>query len=189
MPENVRRFIFKMRGGIWTLLFIAILFMVRKSTPERILISIAVIILGQLWRCWSAASIGLYRGENVKALKLAVIGPYAIMRNPLYFGNFIIGLGWSIIAGKWAVLIFAVSFYVLYVLAIIPHEENFLRSKFGLEYEEYCKRVKMFWPSTLKFEDVKASVDWGIVKRSEIHTIISTIIGTIIIIAVSMCYT
>lgn len=184
----MREWIFKMRGGLWTLLFIAILFMVRKSTPNTIFLSLMIIFLGQLWRCWAAGSIGLYRGENVKALKLATTGPYALMRNPLYFGNFIIGLGWSIIAGKFAVIIFCVSFYILYVIVIIPHEENFLRGKFGQEYEEYCERVKRFFPVKLNMEDLRGNFDVNIIMKSEIHTITSTIIGTLIIIGVSMCY-
>ncbi|MBR4196071.1 MAG: isoprenylcysteine carboxylmethyltransferase family protein [Synergistaceae bacterium] len=185
----MREWVFRMRGGIWTLLFLAILFMVRESSWEVIAASVVIVALGQAWRCWAAGSIGLYRGENVKALKLATKGPYALMRNPLYFGNFVIGLGWSLIAGKWAVMIFAVSFYVLYVLVIIPHEEEFLRAKFGREYEEYCRRVKMFRPAKIDTESIIAPVDWEIVRRSEIHTIISTITGTSIIIAVSLCYT
>ena len=182
---KMREWIFKMRGGIWTLLFVAIIFMVRGTSPTVMAWSVVVVILGQLWRCWSAGVIGLYRGENVKALKLATFGPYAIMRNPLYFGNFVIGLGWSMIAGKLAVLIFAVSFWLLYVMVIIPHEESFLRKKFGHEYEEYCARVKRFFPVKLDINDLKAPIDWDIVRRSEIHTIISTVTGTAIIIAIS----
>lgn len=186
---RMREFVFRMRGGIWTLLFLAILFMVRGSSWQIISVSLVIVAMGQIWRCWSAGVIGLYRGENVKALKLATKGPYSLMRNPLYFGNFVIGLGWSIIAGKWAVIIFVVSFIVLYVLVIIPHEEEFLLTKFGHEYEEYCKRVKMFWPVKIDAEDIKAPADWEIISKSEIHTIISTITGTAIIIAVSLCYT
>ena len=186
---KMREWVFRMRGGIWTLLFIAILLMVRSSSWGVIAVSVVIVALGQVWRCWSAGTIGLYRGENVKALKLATSGPYALMRNPLYFGNFVIGLGWSLIAGKWAVMIFAVSFYVLYVIVIIPHEEEFLRAKFGHEYEEYCTRVKMFRPVKLDITAITAPVDWDIIRKSEIHTIISTIIGTVIIIGVSLCYT
>ena len=188
MPEKIREWIFKMRGGLWTLLFIAILFLVRKSEPRTIFIALIIIFAGQLWRCWAAGSIGLYRGENVKAQKLATTGPYALMRNPLYFGNFIIGLGWSIIAGKFALIIFCVSFYVLYVLVIIPHEEKFLRDKFGSEYENYCANVKRFFPLKFNASDLRGNFDAGIIMKSEIHTITSTIIGTIIIIGVSLCY-
>ena len=191
----MREWVFKMRGELWTLLFVIILFMAQESSLEKIFASLIIILIGQLWRCWSAGFIGLYRGENVKALKLATTGPYALMRNPLYFGNFLIGLGWSIIAGVIPVIIFVVSFYILYCVVIIPHEEKFLLSKFGLEYSNYCKNVKRFWPTSLSNLSVSSLAGRGITKifdmniimKSEIHTIISTIIGTIIIIVV--CYT
>lgn len=44
---RMREWIFRMRGGIWTLLFIAILFMVRGTTPRIIAVSLAVVALGQ----------------------------------------------------------------------------------------------------------------------------------------------
>ena len=188
MPDKFREWIFKMRGGLWTLLFLIILFTAKKTSINQVLIALAFIIFGQLWRFWAVGFIGLYRGENVKAQKLATKGPYALMRNPLYFGNFLIGLGWGIIAGLHAVIIFILSFYVLYNLAIIPHEEKFLRNKFGIEYESYCGRVKRFFPvfSKLKFESLRGRFDYKILIKSEIHTVISTVIGTLIIIAV--CY-
>ena len=220
----MREWVFKMRGGLWTLLFVIILFMAKKTTPTQIFISLPIILIGQLWRCWTVGYIGLYRGENVKAQKLATTGAYSLMRNPLYFGNFLIGLGWSIIAGVIPVIIFVVSFYILYCVVIIPHEEKFLLSKFGLEYSNYCKNVKRFWPTSLSNLSVSSRhlplergdsaphsqggeshemarglpssvsggvktkiFDLNIIMKSEIHTIISTIIGTIIIIVV--CYT
>ncbi len=50
-----------------------------------------------------------------------------------------------------------------------------MRSKFGSEYEDYCVRVKRFWPSSLRREDLRGRFDPEIVKKSEIHTMISTL--------------
>ena len=187
MSSKLREWVFKMRGGLWTVLFVIILFASTKTTPARIFSGLVLILLGQAWRCWSVSFIGLYRGESVKANKLATSGPYAIMRNPLYFGNFLIGSGWGIIAGVRAILIFIVSFYVIYDVFIIPHEENFLLERFGEPYKEYCERVKRFYPDVIKLSDIRGKIDFTIIKRSEIHTIISTLIGTLIVIVV--CYT
>ena len=63
----MREFVFRMRGGIWTLLFLAVLFMVRASTRGQVIACLVLVVLGQVWRCWAAGCIGLYRGENVKA--------------------------------------------------------------------------------------------------------------------------
>lgn len=182
-----RNWVFKMRGGLWTLLFVIMLFMAEHADLTRIISGLVIILAGQLWRIWSAGIIGLYRGENVKALKLAHTGPYALMRNPLYFGNFLIGLGWAVIAGLNAVIVFVIAFIVLYVMIIIPHEEEFLRSKFGHEYESYCERVKIFWPVKLKLKDILGNPDLNVIIKSEIHTVISTFAGTCIILAVSIC--
>ena len=183
---KMRSWVFKMRGGLWTLLFVAILFMLEPATLPRVCACLALVGLGQVWRCWAVGFIGLYRGENVKAQKLATRGAYALMRNPLYFGNFVIGLGWSVLAGLKGVIIFAVCFILLYVLVIIPHEEEFLHSKFGAEYEEYCRRVKRFWPAGFDVKDLRGGFDPTILMRSEIHTIISTLIGRVIILCVSL---
>ena len=185
----MREFVFRMRGGLWTLLFVVILFMLEPVSLGRVTLCLVLVTSGQVWRCWAAGYIGLYRGENVKARRLAAHGPYALMRNPLYFGNYVIGLGWSVLAGIRGVIIFTACFIVLYVLVIIPHEEEFLLSKFGAEYEDYCRRVKRFWPVSLRREDLRGKFDPEIVKKSEIHTIISTVIGTIIILGISLCYT
>lgn len=185
--RRLSELIFKLRGGIWTLLFVAILFMTKGTSWERICLSVVLVVLGQVWRCWAAGTIGLYRGENVKARELAVTGAYSLMRNPLYFGNFMIGLGWSIIAGWLAVIVFVLSFYILYVKVIIPHEEAFLLDKFGHEYEDYCSKVKRFFPS---FSSFKAGrYDPKIIIHSEIHTILTTTAGTLVIIAAALCYT
>ena len=182
----MREFIFKMRGGLWTLLFVIMLFMAKAPSVSQIIYGLVLILIGQLWRIWSAGIIGLYRGENVKALKLAHEGPYALMRNPLYFGNFMIGLGWAVIAGLNAVIVFVIAFVILYVIVIIPHEESFLRSKFGDEYESYCGNVNRFWPVKVYIRDLFVKPDMNVIMRSEIHTVISTIVGTCIILAVSI---
>ena len=186
MLDKFREWSFKMRGGLWTLLFVIILFTASRPTPVQVAGGLTIIFLGQLWRCWAAGFIGLYRGENVKAQRLTTTGPYSLMRNPLYFGNFLIGLGWSIIAGVNAVIIFLISFYILYVLVIIPHEEKFLLAKFGREYEDYCNRTGRFFPRIFNKKDLKGNFDSKILMRSEIHTIISTLIGTLIVLIV--CY-
>ncbi|MCR5346938.1 MAG: isoprenylcysteine carboxylmethyltransferase family protein [Fretibacterium sp.] len=170
-----------MRGGLWTLLFILILFLARP-TVRSMYTGLVFVVLGQLWRFWAAGSIGRYRGESVGAERLATWGPYALMRNPLYFGNGLIGLGWAIMAGPWAILLFALGFIILYGMIIIPCEESFLLSKFGEEYRTYQGTTGMFFPrreslSTLG-ERLHGPFDTQILWRSESHTVLSTVIGT-----------
>ena len=183
MQNKFNAWVFKMRGGLWTLLFL-IIFIIARPDVNSLMQGLWLVIAGQLWRFWAAGCIGRYRGEQVKALRLATWGPYALMRNPLYFGNFLIGLGWALMAGFIAVIIFILGFIVLYVLIIIPYEENFLSGKFGAEYESYKSRVGMFAPKAgFKLKDICGEFDAKILWQSERHTVITTLIGTCLLAA------
>lgn len=180
--QELRRKVFKLRGGIWTLLFLLILLLARP-TLRSVLLGLPFVVLGQLWRFWAVGCIGRYRGEVVGAERLATWGPYAFMRNPLYFGNGLIGLGWGLMAGPWAAVLFLVSFFVVYGLLIVPYEESFLASKFGDAYLEYRRRTGAFlplsWPSGRIAGPFAADVLW----TSERHTLFSTAVGTFLIAA------
>ena len=182
MSGAYRAWTFKMRGGLWTLLFVVILVLARP-TPRSAALGLGFVILGQLWRFWAAGSIGRYRGEKVGAERLATWGPYALMRNPLYFGNGLIGLGWGIMAGPWAALVFILSFAVLYGIIIIPYEESFLLEKFGEEYERYRKTTGAFFPRSWPGGRLKGPFDANILWRSEQHTVLTTVAGTCLIAA------
>ena len=73
-------------------------------------------------------------------------GLYSIMRHPLYLGNFFIGLGISMFIHLWWIsLIYALAFW-LYYERIMFAEEDFLRKKFGIEFDEWAKRTPAFLP-------------------------------------------
>lgn len=183
MRDKFNSWVFKMRGGLWTLLFV-IIFVMARPTARSFFYGLFFVIIGQLWRFWAAGCIGRYRGENVGAVRLATWGPYALMRNPLYFGNFLIGLGWAVMAGFWAVPVFIAGFIILYVMIIIPYEEEFLTKKFGVEYENYKSSTGMFSPRKgFKFSKISGSFDAKILWQSERHTVITTVVGSCIIAA------
>ncbi len=183
---NLRALAFKYRGGVWTVIFVVILLLARPL-PGRICTGLLLVVLGQLLRFWGVGCITLYRGDEVKAQRLATWGPYALVRNPLYVANGLLGLGWAWMSGNAATVIFLVSFYVLYDLLIVPHEEEFLSGKFGQEYEDYKKRVGRFFPKNFSretFARVRAgSYDASILKKSEIHSLLMTVVGTILIVS------
>jgi hypothetical protein len=84
-----------------------------------------------------------------KERKLAVGGPYAFTRNPLYLGRFIMILGATLSVGAWALAaVMSVVFFLNYHY-VIEHEELKLGTDeyFGPVYFEYKKRVPRFFPS------------------------------------------
>ena len=80
--------------------------------------------------------------------RLVVVGFYRYVRNPMYVG---FAVGWI---GLWIVfghanprLIAAVAAAALAVhLFVLFYEEPTLRKKFGVDYEQYCRNVRRWWP-------------------------------------------
>ena len=80
--------------------------------------------------------------------RLVVAGFYRYVRNPMYLG---FAAGWI---GLWVafghpnpVAIATVAAVALGVhLFVVFYEEPTLRSKFGADYEVYCKNVGRWWP-------------------------------------------
>jgi protein-S-isoprenylcysteine O-methyltransferase Ste14 len=92
-----------------------------------------VSLAGLLLRGWAA-------GHLAKNQSLAVSGPYALTRNPLYLGTLLVGAG-LVVASRQPALaaLFAVAFGLVYLPAI-ELEEQHLRSLFP-EYASYAQRV------------------------------------------------
>lgn len=84
-------------------------------------------------------------------------------------------------AGPWAATLFAVSFFVVYGLLIIPFEESFLSSRFGEEYREYRRRTGAFLPSAWPSGRIAGPFSADILWTSERHTLLSTVVGTLLI--------
>jgi protein-S-isoprenylcysteine O-methyltransferase Ste14 len=99
-----------------------------------------VVLVGEGLRVWSS-------GTLEKNVAIADAGPYAYTRNPLYVGNFLIGLGFVVMGHNgWLAGMFLALFPLVYIPTILE-EERFLRAKFGDVYEAYLRRVPRFLPS------------------------------------------
>jgi len=126
----------RVRSGLFVLIAILVL---AKPTWRSILIGLAVCGLGLLIRAWAA-------GHIRKEKTLAVSGPYRYTRNPLYLGNFLLGLSIAIATHSWWCFgLFAAYFLVFYPSVILEERER-MRRLFPREYEEYGKKVPLFFP-------------------------------------------
>jgi protein-S-isoprenylcysteine O-methyltransferase Ste14 len=110
----------------------------RPPHPAAIAWSLALVLPGLALR--AAAS-----GTVKKNRELAVTGPYADTRNPLYLGSTLIAGGFALALLSWPVaLLLAVGFAAIYI-PVIASEERFLRATFP-EFESYCRSVPRFIP-------------------------------------------
>ncbi|HEY6327161.1 MAG TPA: isoprenylcysteine carboxylmethyltransferase family protein [Candidatus Cybelea sp.] len=146
-------FVFKNRGLLLVLPAAALAIFGRPSAAS-IALGLPLALAGELIRCWAVGYSGVTtRNDAVTAPKLVTGGPYGYVRNPLYIGNFITAAGFAIAftgrnlwAAHWALVGGSLAAMAAVYAIIVPHEEAFLRSKFGAAFERYCERVPRLIP-------------------------------------------
>jgi protein-S-isoprenylcysteine O-methyltransferase Ste14 len=163
-----RKWIFahRLSAGLFAVLIGALF--VRPTYPNSIgeimlkLVSAALVIAGVVLRAWGAGSAGKHtRTPIIEAEKLATGGPYAFMRNPIYCGSMIVGVGMVGIIGDWRLMPICVVTLVALYFTIIPAEEEFLARTHPLEYEVYCKNVHRILPRLIPWSNAQLnSFDW-----------------------------
>jgi|WetSurMetagenome_2_1015567.scaffolds.fasta_scaffold55106_2 protein-S-isoprenylcysteine O-methyltransferase Ste14 len=127
----------RVRAG---LVFLPALLVFARPRPLPAAAGLAVCVLGLAVRAWAA-------GHIKKEKQLAVSGPYRYTRNPLYLGNFLLGLGVGIGTGTWiGLLIFAVYFLAFYP-PVILEERDRMRRIFPEAYADYEAKVPIFLPA------------------------------------------
>ncbi len=103
------------------------------------LVGLPIACFGLAVRAWAA-------GHLAKDQQLAVTGPYAYLRNPLYAGTLITALGVVIAARDlWLATLFTGVFLLVYLPAM-ELEEQHLREIFP-SYGDYAARVPKLFPS------------------------------------------
>ncbi len=120
-------------------LFAVVFLVFAKPTALTLAIGGAVATIGLALRAWAS-------GHIRKSSVLAVTGPYAYTRNPLYLGSFIMGLGFTVSSGVWwLAALFCIVFPGIY-FSVMRVESEEIRGIFGPEYAEYEKSVPLFIP-------------------------------------------
>ena len=116
-----------------------------------------------LWCCFAMTAFGLLvrvttvgfvpagtSGRNTKeqvARFLNDSGWYSTCRNPLYLGNYLMGLGFVLAAHDVTVVLIYTTAFWLYYERIIAAEESFLAARFGDRYTNWAARTPIFIPS------------------------------------------
>jgi protein-S-isoprenylcysteine O-methyltransferase Ste14 len=78
--------------------------------------------------------------------ELVVVGPYNVVRNPMYWGVGSVVLGEAMIFHSQALMVTLAIFVAGVIVFVLGVEEPSLRKKFGARYEEYCRRVPRWFP-------------------------------------------
>ena len=121
-------------------------FVLYLATPSlrSIVTGLPLALFGLLFR-------GVAAGVIRKDHSLAVCGPYQISRNPLYFGSFLIAVGFSVMSRNLiCAALLLIPFTIIYSI-VIRQEESHLWDKFGKEYQKFKNEVPRFFPRRFSF--------------------------------------
>jgi protein-S-isoprenylcysteine O-methyltransferase Ste14 len=128
-----------------------------RPTPWAVAAGLLPLVAGTAVRTWAS-------GHIRKREALAVTGPYAHTRNPLYLGSFLMACG-ALIMGRngWLAAAFLLTAVPVY-RAVIRKEETLLANLFGEAFTVYTSEVPRFLPRLLVPADRRGSFDWGLVR-------------------------
>jgi len=85
-----------------------------------------------------------FGAQLFKEHQLITIGPYAIVRHPMYAGLMFAAWGALLIYATWTTVYFAI--FAPFLMMRARREEQALAAEFGEKWTEYCRRVPTFFP-------------------------------------------
>jgi protein-S-isoprenylcysteine O-methyltransferase Ste14 len=144
-----------------------------------------IVVAGQSLRLWAVRHIGtISRTRTTRYGPLMTAGPYAIVRNPLYVGNWLLWTGFAVWSRLlWMLPIAWIVFFVQY-RAIANWEAAFIRSKYLTAYDEYAGQVRAWmprWPPRAALLAVTPLHPWRDVFFSERGTLLAVALMSLLL--------
>jgi protein-S-isoprenylcysteine O-methyltransferase Ste14 len=171
--------LFRYRSFLPVPLALILLLVTAGETHRRppIVAGALLVFAGQALRLWAVRHIGtISRTRTTRYGPLMTAGPYAIVRNPLYVGNWLLWTGFAVWSRLlWMVPVAWVVFFAQY-RAIARWEAEFIRSKYPGTYDEYARHVRPWmprWPPRAALQPVTPLHPWSEVFFSERGTLLA----------------
>jgi protein-S-isoprenylcysteine O-methyltransferase Ste14 len=113
------------------------------------LLGFGIAVTGQVIRAGTIGLVYIVRGgknRRVYAKDLVTDGVFGHSRNPMYVGNLLILSGMVVTSNRWTTVLVAIPLTAFIYRAIVAAEENYLRGRFGADFDAYCRNVPRFAP-------------------------------------------
>jgi protein-S-isoprenylcysteine O-methyltransferase Ste14 len=160
-----------------------ILLLVRKGQTDGkfiVVLGVLLVLAGQVLRLWAVRHIGtISRTRTTRYGPLMTAGPYAVVRNPLYVGNWLLWTGFALWSRLlWMIPVAWLVFFIQY-RAIARWEASFIRSKYTIAYDQYARQVRAWvprWPPRSELNPELPLHPWGDVLFSERGTLMAVVV-------------
>jgi protein-S-isoprenylcysteine O-methyltransferase Ste14 len=140
------------------------------------IMGLILIAVGEAIRLAGVAAAGtVTRRRSRTVQRLVTYGIFAWMRNPLYVGNFLIWMGFTVASGVLWFLPVAILLFAVEYTFIVRYEEGVLESIFGAEYLAYKERTPRWFPRP-PGTDEEGEHNWGEAWKSETSTFLQYIV-------------
>jgi protein-S-isoprenylcysteine O-methyltransferase Ste14 len=126
-------------------------FLLMSKTAEIFLAVItALLALTSTWFCYAAArALGKHwalMARVIEGHELIQSGPFAVVRNPIYFAMLGMLIAVGLAVTRWPTLLAAIVLYLVGTWIRIRAEEKLLRETFGAKFDDYARRVPALLP-------------------------------------------
>ncbi len=111
----------------------------------------AALVVGVMGRVWCSAYIGGRKSQIV-----VDVGPYSVMRNPLYLFSFVGLLGIGLVSGMLSVALALAIAFSLYYRRVVAGEEAFLADRHDAAFDDYLQRVPRWIPAPRLYREATA---------------------------------
>lgn len=141
------------RQGLGLLLLLVCGIFTEPAGESRIYAGFALALVGQVWRIYAA-------GVIYKNKQLATTGAYSLVRHPLYLGNFLILIGFTLACANWVVVLVVLFFFWFYYPTAIKYEDSKLERIFGDQWRSWSANTPAMLPSRFKWTS-NADAEWN----------------------------
>lgn len=172
---RIGQVLFKNRGWLPVPFLAVPLLVPGAQTVTSWSVGLGLVALGEAIRTAGVAAAGtVTRRRSRDVQRLVTYGAFAWCRNPLYVGNFLAWMGFTVVSGVYWFLPVALIIFAVEYTFIVRYEEGVLESIFGQEYLDYKKRTPR-WFGRPPSGSTSGPHDWAEAMWSERSTILQYI--------------
>jgi protein-S-isoprenylcysteine O-methyltransferase Ste14 len=124
----------------FAILFVLLVSLLGQPLDTLLYVGTVISFFGMAVRMWAA-------GYVMKNKELSTTGPYAYVRHPLYVGNILLLVGFSLASSLWWSFVLMGALLWFYYPPTISYEDNKLRTIFGEDWENWSKNVHALIPT------------------------------------------
>jgi len=141
----------------FAVLFVLLVSIMGEPQPIMLYIGTGIAAVGTLIRLWAS-------GHVMKNKELATDGPYAFVRHPLYVGNILLLVGFSMASSLWWSYLLMVALLLFYYPPTIAYEDAKLHDFFGESWEAWSKTTHALIPTLPKRTTGGGQSSWSFKK-------------------------